>query len=197
MADRIDLEARLRDLAPHLALPTTPQLAAAVGRQLRQAPTRQTPLGRLRNALRMLARPSSARRIAFAVAAVVAIALVALTIPPVREGIARFLKLQGVTIERRQHLPTPSPRASGGSIGDRLSLGRAVTLAEARSSADFPVRVPPDPLPGPLGVFLRVPPRGGEVSFVYAPGPDLPDPTGTGAGLLVSEFRGEVREQEV
>jgi hypothetical protein len=116
-------------------------------------------------------------------------------VPPVRDAVAGWLGLRGITIERRHTLPTPArqtapPSATGtASVGARLDLGELLPLAEARSRVLFPILIP-SALGPPDQVYLRTPPSGGAVSLVYLPRPGLPDTAETGVGLLITEFRG-------
>jgi hypothetical protein len=119
-----------------------------------------------------------------AAAAVIVLALAALAYPPARDGVARFLHLGGVTIQRRSSFTPPSapPTAQG-------SLGQVVTLDQAIAKANFKPRVPATSL-GAATIRLFYADSRPVVSLEYAPGTGLPDPHKTGIGLLVTEFRG-------
>jgi hypothetical protein len=103
-----------------------------------------------------------------------------------------FLGLKGAKIERREpNAPTTPPRRQ--DLGADLGLGRAVTLAQARSSAGFRVVVPElDTLGAPDVVYFQDgSPEGGRVSLVYGPRPGIARAATTGAGVLVTEFRAQ------
>lgn len=206
MADRSaprddQLERALRALGEGLAYPPTPDLAAAVrARLVAGRPARTSPLARL------FAAPA-ARRLALAFIALIAlVGAVLIASPAAREAIAGRLGVPGITIEYATPTPTarpgatpatptitPTPRATPASAGERLGLGRRLTLAEARAAVAFPLLVPTLPTLGePDEVYLGEPPRGGQVSFVWLPRPGLPAAAETGVGLLVTQFRATI-----
>jgi hypothetical protein len=159
-----DLERELRALATDPPFPPTPDLAAAVRARLAAEPvTPRTPPRR-----RWLTSP-----LAWPVAAQVAVALLAVLAalmavsPGVRSAVLDVLGLEGARIERRE----PSPRAR--AIGDRLDLGRRVTLEQARRGVRFDVVVPDDPGP-PDAVWLDRAAPGGQVAFVWDVGARRP-----------------------
>jgi hypothetical protein len=47
------------------------------------------------------------------------------------------------------------------------------------------------PARGPGEVYVSFTPAGGRVTLAYPPGPGLPRATGTHAGMLITEFRGD------
>jgi hypothetical protein len=156
------LDRELREL--RVVWPDTPDLAAAVASRLEGAP-----------AARRFEWPGW--RIAIAIAA--ALIAVVMAVPPARSAILEWLGFASAPIERAE----PEPSRFGGG----LQLGRAVTLAEARELADFPLVVPADLGPPDAVYFSSTPvPR---VDFVYRPRPGLPRASATGAGLLVTQFR--------
>jgi hypothetical protein len=117
----IDIERGLRDLADHVDFPNTPDFSRAVRGALAAEPA---PIRR-----------RSWRRMALvAVAAVVVLALAAVAYPPARQGIAKFLHLRGVTIERRSSLLTPSAALTP---MDTSVLGKVATESQARAAANF------------------------------------------------------------
>lgn len=202
-----DPEAALRDLAPRLAYPPTPDLALAVRRRLAaQGPARPRPrwwggwLG------------GAAARLTTAALALVALLILGLVLwPDARAVVADRLGLRGVDI--RQDVPfqpappatpsatpspvptpgvptaTPRPTPSPIPLGQRLGLGTPVSLAAVRARVPFPVRVPAA-LGAPDEVYLAPTPPEGQVSLVYVPRPALPRTAETGVGLLLSQFRG-------
>jgi hypothetical protein len=162
------LERELREL--EVAWPETPDVAAAVSARLSAAPA---------------PRRFVLRWPAWQVAVACAAAVIALTmaVPPARSAILEWLGLASVRIERVERVPTP--------IGSALALGRPVSLAEARSEADFPVPVPSS-LGRPDAVFVARDPDGGpRVDMLYRPRPGLPRSGTTGVGLLVTAFRSD------
>jgi hypothetical protein len=169
----IDIERRLRDLGDHIDFPPTPEFSRELRRQL--ASQRQP------------AERRSWRRLALvAVAAAVVLALAAVAYPPTRDGIAKFLHLRGVTIERTSKLPSPAPSTTA-AVGS----GEVVTLAQAGQGANFKVRIPAEPSDVPT---IRLGRTNGQpvVSLEYPPSAALPDPHRLGIGLLVTEFRGDL-----
>ena len=138
-----DLERALHELAAATRYPPTPDIAARV-----------VSVALVRRRRRRLV------AIAFAIA-VVAFG-VAFAVPPARSAILDWLGFGSVQVQRAETLPRPNTR--------ELSLGRAVTLAEARRETTFRILLPPG---RPNGVFVRR----GEVTLVYGE-------------LLLSELRG-------
>lgn len=171
------LERRLLDLGAHLEFPPTPALAAAVRGRLGEPP----PRARLWVAWR--------RPLLGAAVALAAVVVLVLAIPPVRTTVAHWLGIRGVEITPVQTLPpipstTPVPSAV---LGDGLSLGIPVTLAQAQARLGFRVLVPAQ-LGPPDAVWVRDE-DGGVASLVYRPRPGLPGSSPSGVGLLVTEFR--------
>lgn len=156
------LEAQLSDLAPAVAFPRTPDLAATVAARLR-AP-RVVPLRR-----------SFRRSLLLAAALVLLVVGGALAV--------RF----GLELLSIEFGPVPSPTIAPGT---GLRLGQLVSLEEVTDSADFEVLTPSAlGLPDAVydgGVALR-----GQVAFVYAPRSDLPaSHLLGGAGLLITQNDG-------
>jgi hypothetical protein len=134
-----ELERLLRELAPVLEYPPTPDLAA-----------------RFTSALD---RRRRVRRRLVVVLALVAVAVgIAFAVPPARSAILDWLGLSGVSVERVSGLPPGLP--------SRPSLGRRVDLAAARRSVPFPLLVP-RALGAPDGVYVRRGPTGPQVTLVY------------------------------
>ena len=97
------------------------------------------------------------RRLVLALALVlVALVTATLAIPSARSALLRVLHIGGAEIVRVDELPPVEPQASLGS-----SLGRRVSLAEARRVARFPLRVPVE---RPDAVYVS---RSGAVWLLY------------------------------
>jgi hypothetical protein len=199
-----ELEGRLRDLGPLLAVPPPEvagvELAAAVrARLLAQPPRANVRLGVARLVRRPPDRPvvragaSEGWRRAVAVAAAVAVLAAGVVVfsPAAREAVAGWLGLGGVKITRVPHLPTPP---SGTTFGQNLELGAPVSLQAARERSAWSVLVPHDPRLVEASVFLNQSLSGGQVSFVYRAGPGLPETSATGVGLLLTEFQATADE---
>jgi hypothetical protein len=182
----LDLDAALADLAASLEFPPTPDLAAAVGARLADAPAPAAPARRRRPGW-----PAGWRRLAAAgLAAVLLAAAVLVASPGTREAVARRLGLRGIEVR----LGGPPPATATTSPGTRLdlNLGERVTLEEARRRVSFPVLVPGAAgFQRPDAVFVDRQPSGGRVDLVYRARPDLPSSPFTDAGLLVTQFRGQ------
>jgi len=184
----LDLERALADLGAHLEYPATPDVAAAVATRLRQEQRR--PAAPRRGRLAGLPRLPGWRRLAASglVAALLAAAVLAVS-PGTRAAVARRLGLRGVEIRVGGPPPTTRP-------GERLDLGlgERVGLDEARRRVRFPVLVPTAALfHRPDAVFVdRQRPAGGRVDLVYRARPGLPASPFTDAGLLVTQFQGQL-----
>jgi hypothetical protein len=163
MSDQ-ELERRLRDLGDGLDVPTAPGLPHAVRR-------------RIAGGVHRAARPAGRRR---GVAAAAAAAVLVLG----GAALANLL-IPGVEIRRVPDAPTAS---APGSV-EELRLGRSVDLAEARRVVDLTVLVP-QRLGRPDAVYVGRNPAGGRVTMVYEPTGSLPRDPNTGAGMLVTLFRG-------
>lgn len=171
----IDIERDLRDLGEHIDFPPTPDFGPTLRRQLARRPA-------------WFERRSWQRLALATVAAAVVVALAAVAYPPTRDGIARFLHLRGVTIERTSKLPSPTPSAAA---TDTVGPGQVVTREQAGAQANFKVRIPSEPAQTPtfrLGLVDAQP----VVSLEYPPSTTLPDPHQIGIGLLVTEFRADL-----
>jgi hypothetical protein len=217
MAERLDrrgdeqLERALRAIGEQLAYPPTPDLARNVQARLAAGPPAR------RSALASWFAAPFVRRLAFAL--VLSIALVGAVLvlsPGVRNAVADRLGVPGIVIEyatptaaviqpsvtpTTANAPAGTPATPGtstqptttptpASVGERLGLGRRVTLEEARAAVSFTVVLPSDPSLGPPDeVYLGLPPLSGQVSLVWLPRPGLPEASTTGVGLLVTQFR--------
>jgi hypothetical protein len=175
MPERI--EQRLAALAAEIEFPPTPDLAPAVtARAGAPAPSRR----RMRPARRSLA---------LALAALALLAAGAGAVPAVREAVGDLLGLDGATVERVPRLPT-SP---GG-----LDLGRPVTLDQAADALRFAPAVPRGGrLGSPDGVYLRGRGRWAQLTLLYRPTRDLPALPARRAGLLLTQFRGDLAPELV
>jgi hypothetical protein len=152
-----DLERALLEL--NVEWPETPDIAAAV---------------RPRLAAR---RRWRVRLAALAAAILVAAGGTLAVSPAARSTVERWLGLKSVEIKRGP-VPTPRPGAS-------LPLGRPVSLATARRSANLPVRA----VDRPDAIYLgRLPGGQPVVSFVYTPRRGLPRSNVTGVAMLVQVF---------
>jgi hypothetical protein len=185
----LDLEGALADLATSLEFPPTPDLAAAVGARLGEAPAPAPARARPR---RWLAGLAGWRRLAVAgMVAVLLAAAVLIASPGTREAVARRLGLRGVGIQ----IGGPPPSTATTRPEDRidLGLGDQVTLEEARRRVGWPVLVPGAAgLGRPDAVFVdEAVPAGGRVDLVYRARPGLPASPFTDVGLLITEFQGQ------
>ncbi len=172
-----ELERQLTRLGRELDWPATPDLARSVAPRLQASPPRPS-----------LARPAGFRR-SLAIALVGLLVLaggVLAAVPSVRDPVLEFFGLQGATIERRAELP-PIPDLRPLDLGDRT------TLESARDSLGF------EPLvPGAAGRPDAVYVNGRrEISLAYRPRAGMPESSGTGLGLLVTEFRGDVAPEYI
>ena len=132
--------------------------------------------------------PLSPRAVAWAAAVVLLLAIGLLALfPDARKAVADGLGLRGVRIFFVQEAPTVEPSP----VGTRMALGRRVTLAEAQQEVVNPIRVPGHPpFDDPDEVYLSHRAGSGMVSFVYRPGPGLPESPYTGVGALLTQFPG-------
>ncbi|HZA26608.1 MAG TPA: hypothetical protein VE915_03030 [Actinomycetota bacterium] len=186
VAGEAELERALIDLGARLDYPRAPVLALQVRNRLEMdlAPSR----------VREVLRPYRPFRRSLALAAL-GLLLVA------GAATAALFTVRGVDIRFRPTPPTlgPTPTVPTGispEPGRALSLGREVTLAEARRSVSFPVRLPTLPGVGrPDEVYVDDHPVGGRVTLLYRPRPGFPRATTTNVGLLITEFRAGIDEE--
>jgi len=155
------LEQELRDLAARIEYPLTPDLVPGVRGRLDAAP------GRLR-------RPSG-RAVVVLLAALVAALAVAFAVPAARTAILRLFGVEGVSIRRVEALPAAPPATRA-----NLALGRPITFAAAERRTPYRLLAPFGRRAGV--VYLRVPPSGGEASFLLRCCTSI---------RLLSEFQGE------
>lgn len=174
------LENALRGLASAIDFPPEPDLRAGTMRRIEQGVAR-SPLSFWARAPRLVAVA------AVLVASFVAVAGVLTFSPAAREAVADWLGVDGITI-REGDPEEPLP-----PIARDLGLGTAASLDEASDAVSFEPRLP-DALGEPDAVFVSSTPPGGRFSAVYRPGPGLPRTRATGVGLLLTEFRSQVKE---
>jgi hypothetical protein len=172
-----ELERQLTRLGRALDWPATPDLAPSVAPRLQASPSR-----------RSLVRPTGFRR-SLAIALVGLLVLaggVVAAVPSVRDSVLEFFGLQGATVERREELPSvPNLRP--------LALGERTTLAAAADESGFEPLVP-RAAGRPNAVYLDA---RNAVSLAYRPRAGMPESRGTGLGLLVTEFRGDVAPEYI
>jgi len=183
-----ELDATLAAVGERLAYPQPTRLADAVRARLREPRT----TGRWWEALRS---PRHAFVPALATFAVLALVLV-LAVPGARAAATDFLHAWGIDIFRGPPIATPAVTAA-----PRAGLGTLTTLAEARVRADFPLRVPTDPLLGtPDEVYRGLADATGlhqRISLVYGPRPGIATSHEPGVSVLIVEFRGRVDETRI
>lgn len=194
----IEVERRLGELAAQVVWPPTPPLAATVTAELRRRAAVPAPRRRL------WPRMGGWPRLLPAAVALLLVAASLLAVSGVRDTVAGWLGLRGVRFEQVPTLPAipthpvsphptvtscgPSPAAL---VGADLDLGCPVSLATARAEADFSIAVPGS-LGDPDAVYVDLRGGGVRVSLVYRARPGLAATTG-GVGLLLTEFRGDVK----
>ncbi len=155
------LETRLLELGAELEFPTTPDLSGAVQ-------------GRI--AFRV---PWWRRRVLLVAAATIVVAAAGvLAVPPARTAVLEWLGIRGVEIRPIAELP-PGP------IATELDLGEQISLAEVSNRVLFRPVPPPSGLGEEPLIYLRRPPAGGMVSYLYG--------TPERARLLISQFRADYR----
>ena len=175
-----ELERQLTRLGRELDWPATPDLASTVTARLpAPAPARTE---------RALLRPAGFRRsLAIALLGLLVLAGgVFAAVPSVRDTVLEFFGLQGATIERREKLP-PIPDLRP------LVLGERTTLESARDSLEFEPLVP-GAAGRPDAVYVNA---RRAISLAYRPQAGMPESRGTGLGLLVTEFRGDVAPEYI
>ncbi|MGH2557617.1 MAG: hypothetical protein ACRDJH_01025 [Thermomicrobiales bacterium] len=184
-----ELERALRRLGRHVAFPATPDLASSVRARIAQRPVDQPARVAWFTPRRALA--AAAVLLLFLLAAALAV------LPGARDAVADLFGVRGITItiERDDEpTPIPIPAPAVSPVGPDLSLGREVTLTEARATAPFTIHVPdPTTYGEPDEIYLRTLPDGNiMVSLIYHPAPGLPEAEETGVGALLMQF--EARE---
>ena len=159
-----DLERSLATLGQRIEWPDETDFTRSVRAAIAEAPpSRATPW----------------RTFAFAAAFVALVAMASLlSFPGVRTAVADFLGIGGVRIDTGGSAPTPAAD---------LDLGEGVSLARARDSVSFEVRLP-KALGQPDSVWLDAGVTGGQVALAYESSPDLPAAPGTDLGALITQF---------
>ena len=185
-----DLERRLTALGEELAWPATPDLVPEV---LARVAAGRAPVGgaegaapragqrpRLRDRLRLPARPLPALAAILAALVVAGAALLAAS-PGVRADLRKLLGLGAVRVEVVRELPPLR-------AGSHVDLGTRVTAAEARLNTG---RTPPaiGALGAPDALYLGAEPRA-TLTAAYRPRPGLPEAF-DGIAALLSTFRGD------
>jgi hypothetical protein len=178
----LDVAHLLEDLGSQLETPAEDALAAVRARLVAELSHRRARTGQRDWKTRM-------PRLAFALLVAVVVLIAALVISPAaRQAVADWLGVRGVLIE--QHSRPPA-----GQLGGRLSLGKPVTVAQARSRVSFAVLVPPASQFGaPAETYAASTPSGGSVTLLYRARSGLPAAATTNVGLLVTEYRAQIED---
>jgi hypothetical protein len=172
-----DLEQALTELAPRVAYPPTPDLAATIRAQIAAEPAPLRPGW----SWPALLRP---RRLAVAFLVLLIIAVGALAVSPeLRTAVAKRLGIHGIEIIFVAETPTPA----ASPVGTTLLLGEPMTLEEAQSRVGYVIQVPAE-LGPPDEVYLRQLSAGPMVTLLYRPRPGLPEAEETGVGALLMQF---------
>jgi hypothetical protein len=172
-----DLERALREIAPQVAFPPTPDLAGTIRARIAAEPAPSRPA----SSWSALLRP---RRLAVAFLVLLLVAAAALALSPgLRTSVANRLGVHGIEIIFVEETPTPAATP----VGTTLLLGETVTLAEAQTRAGYPIRIPAE-LGPPDEVYLRQLAAGPMVTLLYRPRPGLPEASETGVGALLMQF---------
>ncbi len=186
------LDDQLTALAPQLAFPPTPDLAAAVHARLAQdTPRRQrTPWSWQQSRW-------PARLIALACLLILLFGAVLILSPTARATVRTWLQIPGLTIREVPTVSSPAvatpANATPTTIGARFNLGARVTLSTAQQRVGFPIALPTVPTLGPPDeIYLATPPPDGQVTLVWLARPDLPADRMPGVGLILSQFRGNL-----
>ena len=154
----IDLELQLRDLGSHLDHPSGDGIADVLRARFANpiAPTTH-------------ARWSPRRSVVAALAAVAAVAVLAVALPPSRDALADLFGIGAVEIRRDDHVaqPRPTTHAPPTTVAPTNPAVVHVDLATARTSVEFPIKVPTRAGGQPTRVTVdhRVP--GGLVTLDY------------------------------
>lgn len=143
-------EQQVRETAVTFPYPPTPDVSRSVRQRLAARPSRTV---RVR------------RRVAWTVALLALIVGGLLAVPPVRAAIWRIIQAGAITIFVNEPTPTAVPPATAAPPTPTLQpinefffdLAEPITLAEARTEARYPLRLPtyPDDLGEPDQVYLH------------------------------------------
>lgn len=172
-----DLEQALTELAPRVAYPPTPDLAATIRAQIAAEPAPLRPGW----SWPALLRPRRLA-VAFLVLLIIAVGAVAIS-PELRTAVAKRLGIHGIEIIFVDETPTPA----ASPVGTTLLLGEPMTLEEAQSRVGYVIQVPAE-LGPPDEVYLRQLSAGPMVTLLYRPRPGLPEAEETGVGALLMQF---------
>ena len=160
-----ELERALREIAPLVSFPPTPDLADTLRARIAAEPVPSRPGWTWPSLLwpRRLA-------VAFLILLLVAAAALALS-PGLRTSVANRLGVHGIEIIFVEETPTPAATP----VGTTLLFGEKVTLAEAQARAGYPIRIPAA-LGPPDEVYLRQLSAGPMVTLLYRSRPVCPRP---------------------
>jgi hypothetical protein len=170
------LEAVLMEVGRGIEFPPTPNLTVMVEQRLRSDPGPRT-------------RPPRLARSAFAVAALLVVVGLFLTISgDARRAVADWLGISGIRIEVDENGPTPEvPRSPVD-----LRLGEKTNLKDARSIAGFDV-LDGGRLGRPDEVWVQGSRDATRVSFIFNASRDLPASEVTGVGAVLTQFIGQAQ----
>jgi hypothetical protein len=201
----VELEAVLRGLAPTLAWPTVdrlpggPDIATTVRTRIETIPALREDRGPAVRRARWFGsswRPAR-RALLLALVALLAVAAIAGAVGLGLPGLRLILGDAPPNSPPSISAPTLStgPSPSGGRLGGAMGLGASLDARDAAAldaRAGFPVRLPADPRLGPPGAAFIEDAKGGAVTLLWTPTPDLPATLEPTVGLLLSEFRGSI-----
>ena len=191
-----ELERGLRNVGASLAFPADPgpAFAAAVRRRLEAKPEaeRRGVLERIASWLPQ--RP--VRRVLVVVVTVLSLAVGAAAAATFGVRGIRILFAPPSATAPSASGPGPSastsPPVTPAPLGQGLTNGVQVTLAQAQARASFRILLPALPGLGAPEVYLNEGVPGGEVQLVYPAGRGLPAIGSSRVGMLVTEFVGQV-----
>jgi hypothetical protein len=172
-----DLERALREIAPLVSFPPTPDLADTIRARIAAEQASSRPA----RSWSALLRP---RRLAVAFLVLLLVVAAVLSLSPgLRASVANRLGVHGIEIIFVEETPTPAATP----VGTTLLLGENVTLTEAQARAGYPIQIPAE-LGPPDEVYLRQRSTGPMVTLLYRPRPGLPEASETGVGALLMQF---------
>lgn len=181
--DRLD--AALQDLAAAVEFPAPPELRARVRTRIEALPARVPWWRRLV--------PEGVPGLAFGAALAVVLACAFLVSSPgARQAVADFLGLEGVRVEFRERVPSPTPRVTGDDL--RGVFGVRVGPDEARDHVSFPLPVP-RAVEGIPDYYVGEGITGDAVTLAYPATAALPPIQDTDYGVIVSALRDFPPEQ--